>query len=310
MNTIHLTKLDLNLLVVLEILLQERSVTRTAQRLGRTQSAVSHALARLRRQLDDPLLVRTRGEMVPSPWAKSIRPDLERLLGSLRRLLAKQGSEQHPRRVFSLCTPGFLSVSCTPLFRALSERLPDVSLDVQPPRRMMLQEVAAGDLDLVVAPEAQMEVDGLHSAPLDVMDWRVFARAGHPALDRWDADSWTTWPHLVVRTGADAWWSMHHVFEELDSLQRTHTVQVPGFVEAAMMVPQTDFLLIAPQGVMGASGPPPEVVSLSPPVELPPLSLNLYWGASLESTRSGAMFRDLALSTLSGHLSHATDGIE
>ena len=67
MHEIDLTRLDLNLLVTFEVLMTEGSVTRAAQRLGRTQSAVSHALARLRRQLGDPLLVKIGTGMAPSP---------------------------------------------------------------------------------------------------------------------------------------------------------------------------------------------------------------------------------------------------
>ena len=63
MNEIDLNRVDLNLLVVFETLMETRSVTRTADKIGRTQSAVSHSLARLREQLDDPLLVRVGGKM-------------------------------------------------------------------------------------------------------------------------------------------------------------------------------------------------------------------------------------------------------
>jgi len=67
MNKIDLRRVDLNLLPVFEVLVEERHVSRAAERLGRTQSAVSHALERLRVQLGDPLLVRMGGVMVPTP---------------------------------------------------------------------------------------------------------------------------------------------------------------------------------------------------------------------------------------------------
>ena len=70
MNEIDLKRIDLNLLVVFEALMSERSVTRAAERLGRTQSAVSHALARLRQQLGDPLLVKAGGRML----VKTLKP--------------------------------------------------------------------------------------------------------------------------------------------------------------------------------------------------------------------------------------------
>ena len=69
MNKIDLTRVDLNLLTIFEVLMEERQVSRAAERLGRTQPALSHALARLRQQLGDPLLIRVGGTMKPSPLA-------------------------------------------------------------------------------------------------------------------------------------------------------------------------------------------------------------------------------------------------
>ena len=66
MNDIDLRRFDLNLLVVFEVLMAELSVTRAAERLGRTQSAVSHSLARLRQQLGDPLLLKGARRMEPT----------------------------------------------------------------------------------------------------------------------------------------------------------------------------------------------------------------------------------------------------
>src|SRR5262245_21852258 len=87
MNEIDLRRFDLNLLVVFEVLLAERGVTRAAARLGRTQSAVSHALARLRRQLSDPILVKGGKGMQPTPFAldflQEVRPILARIQGAL-----------------------------------------------------------------------------------------------------------------------------------------------------------------------------------------------------------------------------------
>ena len=72
MNDIDLRRLDLNLLVTFEVLMTERSVTRAAERLSRTQSAVSHALSRLREQVGDPLLIKVGGRMAPSPFAERL----------------------------------------------------------------------------------------------------------------------------------------------------------------------------------------------------------------------------------------------
>src|SRR5215510_6748291 len=79
--------IDLNLLRVLDVLLEERGVTRAAARLGMTQSAVSHALSRLRDQLGDPLFVRTPAGMIPTPRAERLSAPLRAALEGMERAL-------------------------------------------------------------------------------------------------------------------------------------------------------------------------------------------------------------------------------
>ena len=71
-----LHQLDLNLMMALHLLLKERSVTQAAQKLGKTQSALSHTLNRLRDMFDDPLLVRSGSQMVLTSRAQDLRPKL------------------------------------------------------------------------------------------------------------------------------------------------------------------------------------------------------------------------------------------
>ena len=91
MHEINLARIDLNLLVTFEALMDLRSVALAADRMGRTPSAVSHALARLREQVGDPLLVKVAGRMQPSPFALQLIADVRPILRSIH--LA-----QHPAR--------------------------------------------------------------------------------------------------------------------------------------------------------------------------------------------------------------------
>src|SRR5260370_22600958 len=93
MNEIDLRRFDLNLLVVFEVLIIERNVTRTAERLGRTQSAVSHSLSRLPSQLGDPLLVKAGVRMHPTAFALDVIEQVPPNLRAIDRVLS-------PRSVF------------------------------------------------------------------------------------------------------------------------------------------------------------------------------------------------------------------
>ena len=88
MHDVHLASIDLNLLVALDALLEERHVTRAARRIGRTQSATSHSLARLREILGDPLLVRSGAVLVPTPRAIELAGPVRAILDAIRRTLA------------------------------------------------------------------------------------------------------------------------------------------------------------------------------------------------------------------------------
>jgi hypothetical protein len=121
MHQIDLRAFDLNLLVVFEVLMIERSVTRAAERLGRTQSAVSHSLARLRSQLGDPLLTKGGVRMQPTTVALELMEQARPMLRGIERLLAPRHvfDPATSRRVFRVAAPDFtLSLFASLLARA------------------------------------------------------------------------------------------------------------------------------------------------------------------------------------------------
>src|SRR3954447_5327487 len=88
LNKIDLSRADLNLLVLFEVVLAERNVGRAAQRLNLTPSAVSHGLGRLRRLLNDPLFLRTPKGVVPTARAMALAGPVADLLARARNVLA------------------------------------------------------------------------------------------------------------------------------------------------------------------------------------------------------------------------------
>jgi DNA-binding transcriptional LysR family regulator len=133
MSELHFSNLDLNLLRVFDALLEERSVTRAGERLGLTQSAVSHALGRLRHVLGDPLFTRKSGGIEPTPRALEIGPALHAALGQLRDALSPPVFDPlTSERRFTLAAGPY---ACTILVPALVERLhqaaPRVELQIE-----------------------------------------------------------------------------------------------------------------------------------------------------------------------------------
>ena len=109
MNKIELSRLDLNLLVTLSVLLEERSVPAAGRRLGRTPSAMSHALGRLREMLGDPLFVRVGHRLQPTPVAESLSAPLHDTLSAVEALL-RQGPFEPARsdRTFRVVASDYL----------------------------------------------------------------------------------------------------------------------------------------------------------------------------------------------------------
>src|SRR5262245_15403236 len=146
MNEIDLRRLDLNLLVVFEVLMAECSVTRTAERLGRTQSAVSHALARLRTQLGDPLLVKGGKHMLPTAFALDFLEEIRPILRNIRRVLSPRHvfDPLASRRVFRLSAPDFMFTLFADLLARLRAEAPGVAIEWTGLRPSMLLDLADG----------------------------------------------------------------------------------------------------------------------------------------------------------------------
>ncbi len=130
MNGIQLKQMDLNLLIVLDVLLQERSVTRTAGLLHLTPSAVSHALKRLRDLFSDELLVRDGRRMRPTVRAEGLAETLPRVLQQLERTIA--GPEPFrpgtSTRTFRLAAPDFIAPLVPSLLQEVGNAAPGVRI--------------------------------------------------------------------------------------------------------------------------------------------------------------------------------------
>jgi DNA-binding transcriptional LysR family regulator len=112
----NLSRLDLNLLVYLDVLLAERNVSRAAARLGITQPAMSNGLRRLRDLLDDPLLVRTSHGMQPTERARAIEPEVRHALHIIEQAVQPQ-AEFHPAgaaRVFRIMASDYGEATLLP----------------------------------------------------------------------------------------------------------------------------------------------------------------------------------------------------
>ena len=181
MNLQRLSRLDLNLLVSLQALLEEKSVTRAAERLFITQPAMSRVLQRLRDQLEDPLFTRTGNELVPTPRARELQLRLPQLLDNIIEIVSE--GEFDPATYvgeITIAVPEFVAISLiSELMHVFTERAPGLILSISSETDSVEGELSEGVLDFAIDIERGISED-ISSKRLAVFTPSVWMREGHP----------------------------------------------------------------------------------------------------------------------------------
>lgn len=283
MHRVHLQGIDLNLLVVLEALLTERSVTRAAARLGLTQPATSHALARLRTLLDDAVLVRTARGMVPTERALALEPVLRRSLAELSQALEPAAfAPEVASRTFTIGTTDYAEMVVLPRLAAEVERVaPNVALRVRPVPEPFVADLEDQHLDVVLAPPIQT-VAGVHARKLFDERFVCVVREGHPGVGaRLTLDRYCALSHLLIaprgRPGS-------YVDTALAAMGRSRRIRltVPHFLAAPMIVAESDLVVTLAERVAERFAPTLGLRLLPPPFEIAGFSIHQFWHARAE----------------------------
>ncbi|MGY3726626.1 MULTISPECIES: LysR family transcriptional regulator [Cobetia] len=288
-------RLDLNLLQVLQVLLEECSVTRAAGRLHLSQSAVSKSLARLRAMFDDPLFIRERHGLRPTPRAFGLRGELAELLSRLEHLSAPPTfTPATSRRRFQLAVLesawATLMPSCT---RALTQALPLGSLEISRWQADCLNLMERGLLDIGLGAhdhptdtpsEPPALPRGFHSHTLWRDDHVMLLRDGHPLLERsvpLTLEEFATLDHVQATCEGRSRWSLDERLERHGAPRRIK-VLVPDFRDALSIVAHSELIFCAPRSFAQASRQQHGLVIRELPLKLPALSYRLIWHASHE----------------------------
>ncbi|WP_394174868.1 LysR substrate-binding domain-containing protein [Thalassotalea litorea] len=149
----NLADIDLNLLVAFDILLREKNVSRAAAQLNITQPAMSSNLKRLRKLLNDPVLVRTSEGMQPTERARKLAPKLRKILLDLTDALQKVDSfdPQASQRLFRIMASDYAASTLLPsLLNQLNELAPGITLDIMTPSDVDFVDVENGKIDMAI----------------------------------------------------------------------------------------------------------------------------------------------------------------
>jgi DNA-binding transcriptional LysR family regulator len=294
-----LRRYDLNLLVTLEALLDEGSVTRAAGRLNLSQSAVSAALERLRDVFADPLLVRTGNRMEATPFARQLQGPLKTALASVSLALARpqRFDPAKARLHVRLALSDYAGLLILPrLYRAIAVEAPGISLEVVPkPAEVVLSRLVAGDVDLATAVDPPEGRD-LFNAPLVDEAFVCVMRAGHPlARGRLTVTRLLDHAHVVVTAhGASA--ALVDRALSARGLRRRTPVSVPLFASAFALLAESDLVAILPERLSRGEAARFGLVLRKPPLAVPPYTLSIVWHRRTAHDPTHRWLRDRLLS--------------
>lgn len=279
-DDVHLSGIDLNLLVALDALLTESSVTRAAKRLGITQSAMSHSLGRLRRLLRDDVLVRSSRAMVPTPRAASLAAPIRDILEQVVRTISAAPSfdPKTARRTFTLVTHDFGEVVFLPgLFARLRREAPGIDIVV----RMIADDVAdvleQGKADVALAPIRQ-ERSWLCKQSLFEERFVCMLRRGHPVARRRKLTlaEYVALPHVLVSPRGHLRGPVDTALEKMGRRRRI-ALAVPHFLAAPHVVACSDLCVTLPSRLAEPLAKMLPVVLVEPPIKIARFTMQLGW---------------------------------
>jgi DNA-binding transcriptional LysR family regulator len=215
-------RIDLNLLRVFHAVMEERSVLRAGQRMCLSQSAVSHALARLREVLDDELFIRTPAGMQPTARALAMAPLIREAWGSLEVAIGLPKFEpEHSTRRFTIAANGFVTAVMVPHLLGLLRRdAPSVDLSIRPDNRIDLaEEIDLGQIDAVIGTFSNVPAR-FRTSPLFSCD-DVLIASSSLELDRLSLERLSELPIAVVSLRGERMGAVDGAVSERGLVQQT-----------------------------------------------------------------------------------------
>jgi DNA-binding transcriptional LysR family regulator len=282
MRDIHKTKLrrlDFTLLMVFQEIYRRRRAAAAAERLGLSQPAISHALARLREVLDDPLFVRGSRGMQPTARAIEIAPQVETLLRLARDTVDGPGLF-HPKttqRLFRLSANDFAAaLIAAPLIRAIAQAAPNARLSVSfagGPAKAY-SALRNGDLDLAIGRFPDLPTDCVATLLFEER-YQVIARRKHPRLRHGlDFKTYLDLEHLIVSFAGDLVGTVDEALARQGGARRV-VAALPMFLTAFAAVARSDLIATAPRSLVRRFGPSFGLIVFEPPFKAPTFSLDL-----------------------------------
>jgi DNA-binding transcriptional LysR family regulator len=289
-------RLDLNLLLVLDALFDEGSVTGAARRLKLSQPTVSLSLGRLRQALGDELFVRTPRGMSPTPRADRLRKPVRQIIETVVEeiLPVEHFDPATAQRPFTFCLSDIGEMTFLPrIIERLRVEAPHVcvaSVSLRP--RELTESLEDGRVDLAIGYFPDLEA-GIHQQGLFDHSFVCLARRAHPKIGKtFDIAQFLALDHLVVSAEGRS----QEIFERAmvdRGASRRIVLRTPHFMSAPLLVAGSDMITTVPRAVGMAWAAQADLQLLEPPMDIPAIPLKQFWHRRFNDDRRLVWLRGL-----------------
>lgn len=304
----NIARIDLNLLVYLDVLLRERNVTKAANHLGLSQPAMSNGLRRLRELFEDPLLVRTSEGMTPTERAQELQPVIRDVLATVDKAVQPQTAfdAASSSRVFRIMASDYSESTLMPhILRRLRDEAPGITLDIMTPSDVSFLDVEQGKVDMVINRFDDMP-QSFHQKDVWKDSFACLLSVDNPIQDNFTLETYLQAQHVwVSKTGMGVGVGMNPsnvqrlgwVDEALSSLgkKRNITVFTRHYQAAMLLAEQKDLIVTIPSKAAALQRNNPRVVIKEPPFVIPPFALKMAWSPLLQHNPAHQWMRRLVV---------------
>lgn len=298
----ELHELDLNLLVVFNQLLVDRRVSKAADSLGVSQPAVSNALAKLRKLLDDDLFLRTPRGMEPTPHAEQLAESVSYALAMIHSGLNQRASFE-PATAKRAFTIGMTDIGEIYFLPALIDRLrreaPGVTLSTVRNASVKLRdELEAGQVDIALGLLPQLKA-GFFQRRLFMQRYVCLMRRGH-ALEQagLSAAAFAAAEHLVVVSAGTGHGKVDELLQR-GGVARTVRLTVPHYVSVGHILQGSDLVATVPERLADRLLGPFGLIKRPHPVPLPEIAINVFWHAKVHRSPASRWLRGVVFELFS-----------
>lgn len=298
MNLSTLKQFDLNSLLTLKILLETQHVTRAAEKLHLTQSAVSRTLAKLREQLNDPLLVRSGNTLVSTNTAKELLPKVNAALEQISNILDPQ--EFDPRNyegTIRLATTDYGTHNLLPkLVPLLYDVAPKLKLSTIDWRSNLLTDLEDNNVDLIIG-GVMDPPNHIHQRIVSNDVFQGVLRKGHPCAGNLSKDKYLSLKHVLISSSGKGKSEVDTYLNE-QGMQRDVVVTVPHFFAALEIISATDLMILLPSNFIRRYVDPEKFAVVEPPFPAPTLEIAMFWHARSHHEPLNRWFRQFVYDNL------------